>query len=289
MKKIMIIILIAISAILTTCILINVLGKNKTDYCISNRMINNYTVGDNERRISQVLYFNRDNIYNNSDIVNSISFIDEENGSILKLKINNIKKTGYVHKYKGVKYNSYVYDLTIPQISNNLYFKNCKLEIISEDHFLYVPIGEVSIKYDDFNDSNKPIIVNKLEGSCAYEPYQTLSKVKMSLENKTNNNITILSMNMGGMVDLVNDFSDSIIYNNTNTSIDETIIGYMEKDIELSLSYKARLMLKESYIEIKYSDINGEHTVYIDTFNYYDNGYKLPESDDLINSFKFKV
>ena len=62
MKKIMIIILIAISAILTTCILINVLGKNKTDYCISNRMINNYTVGDNERRISQVLYFNRDKV-----------------------------------------------------------------------------------------------------------------------------------------------------------------------------------------------------------------------------------
>ena len=63
----------------------------------------------------------------------------------------------------------------------------------------------------------------------------------------------------------------------------------MEKGITLSLSYKARYILKESYIEINYTDINGSHTVYIDTFNFYDNGYILPESDDLITTLKFKV
>jgi len=289
MRKIIIIILVAISTILATCIIINVVKKDKKEYVLSNRMINNYTVGNDERRISQVLYFNRDNIYNNSDIVNSISFVDEDNESILKLKINNIKKTGYTHKYKGIKYYSYVYDLSIPSTSSDLYFDNCKLEIVSEDHFLYVPIGIVSIRYDEFNSSNKPIIVNNLEGSCNYDPYQTLSKIKITLENKTNNNITITSMNMGNIIDLVKEDSDKVIFNSNDLEINETIIGYMEHELEISLSYKARYVLKESYIEINYTDILGSHKVYIDTYNYYDNGYSLPESDDLINTFNFKV
>ena len=289
MRKIIIIILVAISTVLAACIIINVVRKDKKDYVLTNRMINNYTVGEDERRINQVLYFNRDNIYNNYDIVNSISFVDEDNESILKLKVNNIKKTGYTHKYKGIKYFSYVYDLSIPSTSSDLYFNNCKLEIVSEDHFLYVPIGIVSIKYDEYNASNKPIIVNNLEGSCNYDPYQTLSKIKITLENKTNNNITITSMNMGNKVDLVKEENDKVIFNSNNLDINETIIGYMEKELELSLSYKARFVLKESYIEINYTDILGSHKVYIDTFNYYDNGYILPESDDLIYSSNFKV
>ncbi len=289
MKKIIIIILVAISTVLATCIIINVCRKDRTDYALSNKTINNYTIGNDERRISQVLYFNRDNIYNNYNIVNSISFVDEDSGSILKLKINNIKKTGYTHKYKGIKYYSYVYDLSIPTIGVNMYFNNCNLEIVSEDNTLSVPIVLVSIKDDEFNDSNKPILVNSLEGLCAYEPYQSLSKVKMTLENKTNNNITITSMNMGNMVDLVKEDSETLIFNSNNTTINETIIGYMDKELEVSLSYKARYILKESYIEINYTDDFGEHTTYIDTFNYYDNGYTLPESDDLINTLKFKV
>lgn len=289
MKKIIIIILIAISTVLATCIIINVVKKDKSDSCLSTRTINNYTVGENDRRISQVLYFTRDNIYNNYDIVSSVSFVDEEGESILKLKVNNIKKTGYTHKYKGIKYYSYVYDLSIPSTSSNLYFDNCRLEIISEDHSIYVPIGIVNIKYDEFNESNKPIIVNSLEGACAYDPYQSLARINMTLENKTNNNITITSMNMGGVVDLVKEESESIIFNSNKTNINESIIGYMETSITLSLSYKARYILKESYIEINYTDINGTHSVFIDTFNFYDNGYILPESDDLINAFKFKV
>ena len=96
-------------------------------------------------------------------------------------------------------------------------------------------------------------------------------------------------MNLGSFVDLVKEESETIIYNNTNTLIDEVIIGYMEKEFVLSLSYKARYILKESYIEIEYTDSDGVKKELVDTYNFYDNGFKLPEVDDLINSLTFKV
>lgn len=74
-------------------------------------------------------------------------------------------------------------------MNNDLYFKNAKLEIVSEDKTLLLPIGIVNIKYDD--NTNKTLSVNNLEGKCNYNPYQTLSKVDINLENKTNNNIVI--------------------------------------------------------------------------------------------------
>jgi hypothetical protein len=59
--------------------------------------------------------------------------------------------------------------------------------------------------------------------------------------------------------------------------------------LELNLSYKDKYILKESYIEIVYNDTVSDKTIYIDTFNYYDNGYSLPDADDLIMVEKFKV
>lgn len=289
MRKVLIIVLSIVSIMLVTCLVINFTSKKKSDEVLSLRMLNNYTVGDNERRISHVLYFTRDNIYNNKEIVNSVSFVDGETESILKLKINNIKKTNYSHKYKGKKYYSYVYDLSIPQTNVDMDFNNAKLEIISEDHMLYVPIGIVSIKYDKNLSNNKPLVVNNLEGSCNYKPYQTLSTVKMNLENKTNNNITIKKMNMGGFVDLVKETNNEVTFNNENTTLDYSVIGYMNTDLTLTLSYKARYILKESYIEIIYNDTESDKVTYIDTFNYYDNGYALPEADDLILTLAFKV
>ena len=287
MKKIIITILITISTALTACLILNGCKAKKKDEALSIKMINNYIITDKDRRINQVLYFTRDNIFNNYDIVDSISLIDEDEETILKLKMNNIKKTNYVHKYKDSKYTSYIYDLSIPAMNNDLYFKNAKLEIISEDKTLLLPIGVVSIKYDD--NSNKSLSVNNLEGKCNYSPYQTLSKIDINLENKTNNNIVIKKMNMGEFVDLTTDDSEEVIFNSKNINIDTQIIGYMQKELLLNLSYKSKYLLKESYIEIIYNDGESDKTLYIDTFNYYDNGYKLPELDELITLTQFKI
>lgn len=287
MRKIILTILLVATSILSLSLVLNGCKSKDKDQALSIKMINNYIITDKDRRINQVLYFTRDNIFNNSDIVDSISFIDEENESVLKLKVNNIKKTNYTYKYKDVKYYSYAYDLTIPAMNNDIDFYNAKLQIISEDKELMLPIGNVSIKYND--NTNKSITVNNLEGLCNYTPYQTLSKVKINLENKTNNNITIKSMNMGGFVDLTLDDSDEVIFNSKNININTQIIGYMQKELELNLSYKDKYILKESYIEIVYNDTVSDKTIYIDTFNYYDNGYKLPETDELINVLSFKI
>lgn len=287
MRKIIITILVTITTALSACLILNGCKSKKKDEALSVKMINNYIITDKDRRINQVLYFTRDNIFNNYDIVDSISLIDEEDETILKLKMNNIKKTNYVHKYKDTKYNSYIYDLSIPAMNNDLYFKNAKLEIISEDKTLLLPIGVVNIKYDD--NTNKALSVNNLEGKCNYDPYQTLSKIDINLENKTNNNIVIKKMNMGEFVDLTTDDSDSIIFNSKNIDINVQIIGYMQKELLLNLSYKSKYLLKESYIEIIYNDGESDKTLYIDTFNYYDNGYKLPELDELISVLTFKI
>ncbi|MCR5462534.1 MAG: hypothetical protein K6E87_05650 [bacterium] len=117
MKKIIITILITISTALTACLILNGCKAKKKDEALSIKMINNYIITDKDRRINQVLYFTRDNIFNNYDIVDSISLIDEDEETILKLKMNNIKKTNYVHKYKDSKYISYIYDLSIPAMN----------------------------------------------------------------------------------------------------------------------------------------------------------------------------
>ena len=287
MRKIIITILLSVTAALSACLILNGCKGKKKDEALSLKMINNYIITDKDRRINQVLYFTRDNIFNNYDIVDSVSLIDEEDETVLKLKINNIKKTNYIHKYKDTKYNSYIYDLSIPAMNNDLYFKNAKLEIVSEDKTLLLPIGIVSIKYDD--NTNKTLSVNNLEGKCNYNPYQTLSKVDINLENKTNNNIVIKKMNMGEMVDFVTIDSSDVIFNSNKTNIDAQIIGYMQKELSLNLSYKSKYLLKESYIEIIYNDGISDKTTYIDTFNYYDNGYKLPELDELITLTTFKI
>ena len=200
MKKTILSILGVITLILSMCFVLNACKLKKKDYVLSLRNINNYTIGDSERKISQVLYFSRDNIYNNMDIVNQISIVD--NDSRLNLKINNIRKTGYTHKYKNEKYSSYIYDLSIPSISGDMYFLNAKLEIISEEHILLVPIGVVEIRYDKDANKVKDLNINSLSGKCLYDPYQSLATISMNLENKINNNITIKKMTMGKMVDL---------------------------------------------------------------------------------------
>ena len=288
MKKIIIIILSVVSLTLICCLIINAVNTKKKDMALSINSINNYVIGNNERKISQVLYFTRDNIYNQTSLVSSINVIGSDDASI-NLKVNNIKKSGYKHKYKNNTYNSYIYELIIPSISGDLYIENAKLEIISDDNEIIIPIGIFSIKYDKNYDGGKNITVNSLSGLCSYDPYQTLGKINMVLENKEFSNITINKMNLGSFVDLVKEESETIIYNNTNTLIDEVIIGYMEKEFILSLSYKARYILKESYIEIEYTDSDGVKKELVDTYNFYDNGFKLPEVDDLINSLTFKV
>ena len=288
MKKTIISILSFTTIALIFSLVLNGCKLKKKDSYLSIRTINNYAINNEDRRINQVLYFTRDNIYNNFDIVSSIYLIDEETDSTLKLKINGIKKSGYTHEYKKTKYYSYIYDLSIPSISNDLIFENAKLLITSEDNSIKIPIGIVSIKYDKNYDSKK-ITVNSLSGLCSYNPYQSLSTINIKLQNKENSNITITNMNMGKYVDLVKDVSDDLIFNSKNINIDENIIGYMEKELDLSLSYRARYILKESYIEIIYKISNEEKTELIDTYNFYDNGYKLPTEDDLIYSFDFKV
>lgn len=288
MKKIIIIILSVISLALICFLIINAVNGKKKDMALSINTINNYAIGNSERRISQVLYFTRDNIYNQKALVSSINVIGSDDSTI-NLKVNNIKKTGYKHSYKSEKYNSYVYDLSIPSISGDMYFPNAKLEIISNENKIEIPIGTFSIKYDKNYDGIKNINVNSLSGLCAYEPYQTLSKVNITLENKEFSNITIKKMNMGNFVDLVKDETEEVMFNNDNIIIDETIIGYMEKEFSFYLSYKARYILKESYIEIEYVDSEGTKKELIDTYNFYDNGYKIPEEQDLINTLKFDV
>lgn len=288
MKKIIIIILSVVSLTLGVCLAINVFNRKKKDMALSINTINNYVIGNSERRINQVLYFTRDNIFNQTSLVSNINVIGNDDASI-NLKVNNIKKSGYKHKYKNEKYNSYIYDLTIPSISGDLYLENAKLEITSDDKTIEIPIGIFSIKYDKLYDGGKNITVNSLSGLCSYNPYQTLSKINLTLENKEFSNITIKRINMGKFVDLVKDESEGVMFNNDNIEIDEVIIGYMEKELTLYLSYKARYILKESYIEIEYLDSDGIKYELIDTYNFYDNGYKIPESDDLINVLKFKV
>ena len=78
MKKVLIIVLSFISIVLVICLIVNLTTKNKNDEVLSVRTLNNYTVGNKERRINQVLYFTRDNIYNNKEIVNTVSLIDDE-------------------------------------------------------------------------------------------------------------------------------------------------------------------------------------------------------------------
>lgn len=91
------------------------------------------------------------------------------------------------------------------------------------------------------------------------------------------------------MVDFVTIDSDDVIFNSNKINIDAQIIGYMQKELSLNLSYKSKYLLKESYIEIIYNDGISDKTTYIDTFNYYDNGYKLPELDELITLTTFKI
>jgi len=288
MRKTIVSIFLSITLLLAISLILNGCKLKKKDYALSIKNMNNYSINDEERRITQVLYFTRDNIFNSDSIVSSINIVDDNDNS-LKLKLNNIKKTGYTYKYNKEKYSSYVYDLTIPQISASMSFKNAKMVINSEDNKLEVEIGSFNIIYDE-NYDNKALMVNKLDGLCAYKPYQSLTKVNISLENKTNNNITIKSVNMGNNIDLVLDSSnEELMFNNTNTSINKTVIGYMTIDLELYLSYKEKYVLKESYIEIVYNDTISDKTVIIDTFNFYDNGFKLPETDDLIYVKQFKV
>lgn len=287
MRKTILSIFLSVTLLLGLSLILNGCKLKKKDYALSIKNMNNYSINDEERRISQVLYFTRDNIFNTSDIVSGINIVDDNDNS-LKLKLNNIKKTGYTHKYNNEKYSSYVYDLTIPQISASLYFKNAKMVIYSEDKSIELEIGCFNILYDESYD-NKALMVNKLDGLCAYSPYQSLNKVNIELENKTNNNITIKSINMGKSIDLVLDSSNDLMFNNTNTSINKTVIGYMTIGLELNLSYKEKYILKESYIEIVYNDTISDKTVIIDTFNFYDNGFKLPDIDDLIYVKQFKV
>jgi TATA-box binding protein (TBP) (component of TFIID and TFIIIB) len=288
MRKTIVSIFLSVTLLLAISLILNGCKLKKKDYALSIKNMNNYSINDEERRITQVLYFTRDNIFNSDSIVSSINIVDDNDNS-LKLKLNNIKKTGYTYKYNKEKYSSYVYDLTIPQISASMSFKNAKMVINSEDNKLEVEIGSFNIIYDE-NYDNKALMVNKLDGLCAYKPYQSLTKVNISLENKTNNNITIKSINMGNKIDLVLDSSnEELMFNNTNTIINKTVIGYMTIDLELYLSYKEKYVLKESYIEIVYNDTISDKTVIIDTFNFYDNGFKLPETDDLIYVKQFKV
>ena len=288
MKKIIAGILISVTLILSVCLIVNSCKNKKKDMALSINCVNNYCVGNNERRIKQVLYFTRDNIYNTTNLVSSISIIGDDD-STLNLKLNGIKKTGYMHTYLKNKYYSYIYDLTIPKIEGDLVFNNAKIEITSEDNTLTLPIGEYQIKYDKDFDNTKTISVNSLSGLCVYDPYQTLGSINLKLENKGFNNITINKMNMGLNVNLVKEESDKVIYNSDDININETIIGYMENELNLSLSYKKKLFLNESFIEIEYSDITGDYKQIIDTYYFYDNGYKIPDDSDLINTIEFIV
>ena len=285
MKKILIMILSAITLLLVICLIINSCGNKKKDKVLSVNYANNYSLSNNERRINQVLYFTRDNIYNTTSLVSQISIIDDD--LRLNLKLNNIKKTSYTYKYDNDKYYSYVYDLTIPKIEGNLLFSNAKMEIVSDDKTLIVPIGVFELIYDDSTINN--INNNALSGLCAYNPYQTLSNVTMKLENKEFSNITIDKVTMGSFIDLVKDEKEEVIFDDKNIVIDEVIIGFMEKELKLYLSYKKRLVLKESFIIIEYSDSLGSHKEIIDTYNFYDNGYLLPNDRTLINKMEFSV
>ena len=287
MKKSIITILITTTLLLMVSFVLNGCKSKIKDSYLSIKMINNYSIGDENRRINQVLYFNRDNIYNNADIVSSIYLVDDNN-STLKLNVNDIRKTGYTHKFNNKKYYSYIYDLTIPSVTGDLVFENAKLLINSEENKIKIPIGIVSIKYDEnFND--KKITVNSLSGLCAYSPYQSLNKIDIKLQNKDNNIINISKMNMGKFVDLIEEESDSLIFNNENINIDENIIGYMEKEFNLSLSYKDKYVLKESYVEIEYIINSNVKKEIVDTFNFYDNGYQLPIDSNLIYQAEFKI
>ena len=289
MKKIIIIILSIITLTLVICLILNSCNNKKKDLALSINKANNYCIGNNERRINQVLYFTRDNIFNTANIVSSINVIGSDE-QVLNLKLNNIEKKGYTHKYENNKYYSYIYDLTIPKIEGTLLYENAKLEIISDDKTLTIPIGTFELRYDSTYDDSKIITVNKLVGSCAYNPYQTLSSIDITLENKEFSNITINKINMGKYIDLtLDEVKEEIIFNSTNTNIDDTIIGYMESEYKFSLSYKKKLMLIESFIEIEYSDSLGAHKELIDTYHYYDNGYSLPVDNDLINTIVFTV
>ena len=287
MRKVIIIILSIVSLALTICLVINACSNKKKDKVLSVNMANNYSIGGGDRKISQVLYFTRDNIYNTTSLVSQISIID--NDLRLGLKLNNIKKTNYSYKYDNDKYVAYVYDLSIPKIEGDLLFDNAKMEIISDDKILTIPIGVFEVIYDSNTDNPKNINNNTLSGMCAYNPYQTLSGITMSLENKEFSNITIDRINLGKYVDLVKTESTDVIFDSLEYNINETIIGFMEKELKLQLSYKRKLVLKESFIIIEYSDSTGSHKEILDTFNFYDNGYKLPIDDSLINKYEFSV
>ena len=69
MKKVIIIILSLVSLTLICCLIINAVNTKKKDMALSINSINNYVIGNNERKISQVLYFTRDNIYNQTSLV----------------------------------------------------------------------------------------------------------------------------------------------------------------------------------------------------------------------------
>ena len=288
MKKIITGILIGITIILSVCLIVNSCKNKKKDMALSINSANNYCVGNNERKIKQVLYFTRDNIFNTTNLVSNINIVGDDD-SALNLKLNSIKKTGYAHTYLKNKYYSYIYDLTIPKLEGDLVFNNAKIEITSEENTLTIPIGEFQIQYDKDFDNSKTISINSLSGLCVYNPYQTLGSINLKLENKGFNNITINKMNMGLNVNLVKEESDKVIYDSSNTNINETIIGYMENELNLSLSYKKKLFLNETFIEIEYSDITGDYKQIIDTYHFYDNGYKIPDDSDLINVIQFTV
>ncbi len=287
MKKIIVIILSIVSLALVVCIFINACSNKKKDKVLSINMANNYSIGGGDRKINQVLYFTRDNIFNTTSLVSQITIVDDD--LRLGLKLNNIKKTSYSYKYDNDKYYAYVYDLSIPKIEGDLLFSNAKMEIISDDKALTIPIGVFEVVYDKDTDNPKNINNNTLSGLCTYSPYQTLSTITMTLENKEFSNITIDRISLGKYVDLVTTESNEVIYDSNDTNIGETIIGFMEKELQLSLSYKKKLVLKESFITIEYSDQTGSHKEIIDTFNFYDNGYKLPADNTLINKYEFVV
>lgn len=287
MRKMLGIIIGTLTIGLTVCFCLSACKGKKKNKALALKEAHNYSMGNKEREINQVLYFNDDNIFNTKEIINKIYVTNEEESKILQLQLNNVKKTGYTHKYDKTKYYSYNYSLTIPVISNDLYIDNAYFVINSDSKTFKINIGTFSIKYDEFLGNEEVLSLNALEGKCIHEPYQTLQYINIKIENKEYSNITINKMTMGSKIDLVKDESNELIMDSKNTNINETIIGYMEKEYKFYLSYKDMICLKESYITVEYTDDLGVHEQVFDTFNYYDNGYLIPNNDNVIYRIEF--
>lgn len=290
MKKIVVMVIAFSVFLIGFALLLNTEKNHSINKVISIKETHNYISYDDGKSINQYLYFSNENKYARKELIEEISFTDKNEQKKISLDVLDVQNTEYSYMVDNHKYTCYKYELLLPDLRVNISIDEAYLRIVSNGDILKVEIGSLSIRSNKMLSFGDHLSINMLEGRIVDYPFDTLGCIDIKIENKANSTVIIKDIYIDNDVyidcDLIDsniNLDDYHIFSELDKDFNEIMMySYQNLELQLPLKYNKIKRLKASYILIYY-EINGQSYVHVqDTFNFFDNNYKIPELSEVI-------